>query len=196
VLIPQHPFGTLINPRYWIQYFPFIALVIGGLVSVVSGWILGRAGSASRLTRQAVVAAVAVVACLTPVWLAARYVPNVAAFAVNGGDALEELRAHLDGKGFAVDEVWTDWETRRLLPAYQRPVLGGAKVWTGAGRSLTGAGAPGPGDAVLLYSARSATCDHCRSALKPWLAKNPTIPSTWDLVFEDDAKNLQLYVVR
>ncbi len=32
VLFPQRPFGTLINPRYWIQYFPFIALVIGGLV--------------------------------------------------------------------------------------------------------------------------------------------------------------------
>ncbi len=196
VLIPQHPFGTLVNPRYWIQYFPFIALVIGGLVSVVSAWILGRAGSASQPARRAVVAGVAAVACLTPVWLAVRYVPDVPSFAVNGGDAMEELRAHLDGTGFSVDEVWTDWETKRLLPAYQRPPLGGAKVWTGTGRSLTGAGAPGPGDAVLLYSARSATCDHCRAALKPWLAKNPTIPSTWDLVFEDDAKNLQLYVVR
>ena len=196
VLLPQHPFGTLIVSRYWIQYFPFIALVIGGLVSVVSAWILGRAGSASVAARRAVVGGVAVVACLTPVWLAARYVPDVPAFAVNGGDAMEELRAHLDGKGFSVDEVWTDWETKRLLPAYQRPPLGGAKVWTGTARSLTGAGEPGPGDAVLLYSARSSTCDHCRAALKPWLQKNPTIPASWDLVFEDDAKNLQLYVVR
>ncbi len=196
VLFPQHPFGTLVNPRYWIQYFPFIALVIGGLVSVVAGWILGRAGSSSRTARRAVVAGVAVVACLTPVWLAVRYVPAVPAFAVNGGDALEELRAHLDGKGFAVDEVWTDWSTKRMLPAYQRPPLGGAKVWTGKPRSLTGSGAPGPGDAVLLYSARSSVCLYCRSALKPWRAKNKTIPPTWDLVFEDDARTVQLYVVR
>ena len=196
VLFPQHPFGTLVNPRYWIQYIPFIALVIGGLVSVVSAWVLGRAGSTSRPVRRAVVAGVAVIACLAPVVLAAHYVPGVRSFAANGGDSLDELRAHLDGKGFAVDEVWTDWSTKRILPIYQRPPLGGAKVWRGQAKSITGEGVPGPGDAVLLYSAHSPTCRYCRAALKPWLDSNPTIPSTWDLVFEDEAKDLQLYVVR
>jgi Dolichyl-phosphate-mannose-protein mannosyltransferase len=196
VLLPSRPFGTLVVPRYWIQYVPFIGLVVGGLVSVVSAWLLARMSSTARWLRLTVVGLVAAAACLTPVWLAVRQVPQEPAFAVNGGDALEDLRTHLDGKGFAVDQVWTDWETKRILPAYQRPFFGGAKAWQGTPTSLTGAGAPGPGDAVLLYSARSSICGHCRNALEPWLAKNPTIPSNWDLVYENGDKTLQLYLVR
>lgn len=196
VLLPDRPFGTLINPRYWIQYFPFIALVIGGLVSVFSGWVLGRAGGSSRGLRVVVVGGVAAAACLIPVWHAARYVPNVPSFAVNGGNGMQELRAFLDGKDFEVDQVWTDWQTKRLLPAYQRPVLGGEKVWNGRAMSLTGPGEPGPGDAVLLYSARHNVCDHCRRALEPWLEKNPEVPSTWELVFENEDESVQLFLVR
>ncbi len=33
VLLPQRPFGDLSNSRYWIQYFPAIALVLGGLTA-------------------------------------------------------------------------------------------------------------------------------------------------------------------
>lgn len=196
VLFPDRPFGTLINPRYWIQYFPFIALVIGGLVSVVSGWILSRRGATSRGSRAVVTGLVATLACIVPVWHAAQYVPKVPAFAINGGDGMQDLRTFLDGKDFEVDQVWTDWQTKRLLPAYQRPVFGGEKVWNGRAMSLTGAGEPGPGDAVLLYSARHNVCDHCRRALEPWLEKNPEIPSTWELVFENEDESVQLFLVR
>ena len=85
--------------------------------------------------------------------------------------------------------------TKRLVPAYQRPISGGDKVWEGRARSLTGAAQPGPGDAVLLYSARTRVCDHCKNALEPWLDKNPTVPESWELVYEDEAKAVQLYLV-
>lgn len=196
VLLPDRPFGALVNPRYWIQYFPYLALVVGGLTVLASRWLLRRLDVRSRAAQAAVVAGVVLLACVVPVTQAVRYVPTVPAFAANGGDALEDLRQSLAAKGFTVDEVWTDWETKRLLPAYQRPVFGGAKVWHGTPKSLTGAGAPGPGDAVLLYSARSSVCGHCQNALRPWLEKNPTVPANWDLVYEDDEKALQLYLVR
>ena len=196
ILMPNRPFGTLIVPRYWIQYFPFIALVIGGLVAVVAAWIVRRASLTSRVAVTVVTVLVAAVGVIWPVYHAAQFVPNEKSFALNGGDALEELRAHLDGTGFEVDKVWTDWETKRILPAYQRPVFGGEKVWKGTPTSLTGPGTPAAGDAVLLYSAEDDVCGHCRRALAPWLAQNPTIPANWDLVYEDPAKDLELYLVR
>jgi hypothetical protein len=48
---------------------------------------------------------------------------------------------------------------------------------------------------VLLFSARSQTCNHCRTALKPWLAENPTVPKNWELVTSSDTGNLELYRV-
>ena len=125
-----------------------------------------------------------------------QYVPTVSAFAVNGGDGLAELRSHMAARDLELDEVWTDWETKRILPAYQREVWGGTKVWRGTPMSLTGEGAPGPGDGVLFYSADDAVCDHCRRALAPWLEDNPRVPASWQLVYEDPADTVQLYVVR
>ena len=201
VLVPSRPLGTLITSRYWIQYFPFIALVVGGLVAVVAAWVAARVRSSGaepeRASRAGVVVAVvlAVLVCAVPVQHGVRYLTVTPAFAPNGGDAMQDLRSHLAARDFAVDEVYTDWMTRRMVPAYQRPVFGGEKVWTGTARSLTGAAQPGPGDAVLLYSARGRVCDHCRNALEPWLDKHPTVPESWELVYEDDAKAVQLYLV-
>ena len=208
VLVPSRPFGTLVNPRYWIQYFPFIALAVAGLVSVVASWVRDRvraraadpdAPATARRSRRAglgVAAVLTVLVAVVPTTYAVRYLTAGPAFAANGGDAMEQLRDHLADEDFAVGEVWTDWMTRRMVPAYQRPVLGGDKLWEGTPRSLTGAGQPGPGDAVLLYSARGRVCDFCRRALAPWLATHPTVPDTWELVFEDDEKVVQLYRVR
>ena len=202
VLVPSRPLGTLITSRYWIQYFPFIALVIGGLVAVVAGWVArrvqARGDDPRRASRAGVATALvlAVLVCVVPTRHAVRFATSQPAFAANGGDAMQELRSHLAGRGFAVDEVYTDWMTKRLLPAYQRPITGGDKVWEGRGRSLTGAAQPGPGDAVLLYSARTRVCDHCKNALEPWLTKHPTVPDSWELVYEDEAKAVQLYLVR
>ena len=72
VLVPSRPLGTLINPRYWIQYFPFIALVIGGLVAVVAGWVArrvqARGDDPRRASRAGVATALvlAVLVCVVP----------------------------------------------------------------------------------------------------------------------------------
>ena len=76
----------------------------------------------------------------------------------------------------AVVTLWTDWETKRLVPIYQRGIFGGDPMWTAEPKSLTGPGEPGPGDAVLLYSTRDDTCGCCRRALAPWLEDEPDDP--------------------
>lgn len=196
MLFPDHPFGDIFNTRYWIQYLPSLALVIGGVAALAAGWLGRRVGSGGPLGRRLVAAAVGVAVVAVPVWTTARWVPTVEAFAPNGGDALEELREHLAASGFRTDEVWTDWETKRILPAYQRDPLGGAKVWAGTPRSLTGSGQPGPGDAVLLFSARDKTCQWCRTALRPWLAEHPTVPSNWELAYRSENGNVEFFLVR
>lgn len=196
VLLPQRPFGTLITARYWIQYVPFVALVVGGLVAIACAWVVRRASLKSRAAVTLVTVLVATVGVAWPVYHLVRWVPTVPAFAINGGDGLQVLRAHLAGQDFEVDRVWTDWETERILPAYQRPIWGGEKVWKGTPSSLTSGQDPAPGDAVLLYSARSRVCDHCQRALAPWLEENPTVPSSWELVYDDPARSVQLYLVR
>ena len=195
VLIPSRPFGTLINPRYWVQYFPFIALALGGITSLVAAAIVRRMPSAGRTASTAVAVGLALLVCAYPVVQAVRFVPTVPSFAANGGNDLERLRDHLAGTGFEPAVIWTDWETRRLVPIFQRPLFGGDKVWGGKVKTLSGSVSPQPGDAVLLYSARSDVCDHCRAALKPWLDENRTIPDGWELLYEDDEGTLQLYRV-
>ena len=192
---PSKPRGRLTVARYWIQYFPSIALVIGGLTAMAAWALARRFGGADGIRRRAIagVAALAVVAY--PVVVSVEYLTTYPAFAPNGGDAMERLRDELRGKDFEAPTVWTDWETRRLLPPYQRDFFGGDKVWDGPGRSLTGAGEPAPGDYVLLFSARSPTCGHCRTALSPWLAENPTVPGDWELVHTSETGNLELYRV-
>jgi 4-amino-4-deoxy-L-arabinose transferase-like glycosyltransferase len=195
VLLPHHPFGSLVNPRYWIQYFPFVALVIGGLASVLAAWLLRWARRPSRLARGAVAAAVTVVACVVPVWQSVTYLPTVPAFAANGGTGMEQLRDYLGEHHVSVHQVWTDWQTRRLMPAYQRPFFGREKVWDGATRSLTGEGQPGPGDAVVLYGATGTVCLFCRHALAPWATSHPAIPSQWHLDWTSADGSVQFYRV-
>ena len=200
VLLPDRPFGTLTVLRYWIQYLPSIALVIGGLTGLAVAWLVQR-WRATGWAAVAVASAVAVAVCAVPAWQVATYSTTTEAFAPNGGDALEDLREHLGSIGFSTDEVWTDWETKRILPAYQRDAFGGKKVWTGTPRSITSgrtgpAWEPYPGDAVLLFSARDMTCQWCRTALKPWLEEHPTVPANWHLVYRSETGNVELYQVR
>lgn len=196
VLFPARPFGDIFNTRYWIQYIPSLALVIGGLTGLLVAWLSRRLELRSRLARAGVATAVGLAVCAVPVWSAVQTVPTVEAYAPNGGDALEKLRSHLDEIDYTTQELWTDWETRRLVPVYQRGFFGGDPVWTGPTRSLTGAGRPEQGDSVLLYSVKDNTCGWCRRALAPWRKANPTIPSNWELVYRSETGNLELYEVR
>ncbi len=196
VLVPSRPFGTLVNPRYWIQYFPFLALVLGGIAGLAVAWLGRRLGERTVLRVVSAVAVGAVVVAV-PVTVAARYLPTVPAFAPNDGDVLEDLRAQLAAEGVDVDEVWTDWNTKRILPAYQRPWAGGEQVWEGTPMSLTGRGEPGPGDLVLIHSGPGTpnVCGHCRNALWRWQDGAPEIPDAWQLVWSSPSESVRLYEV-
>jgi Dolichyl-phosphate-mannose-protein mannosyltransferase len=194
VLMPDRPFGTITVQRYWIQYMPSIALVVGGLAGLLTAWLVSRWRTTGWST-AAGAALVAAAVCAVPVLQVVSFASSSRALAPNGGDALENLREHLDAMDFRTAEVWTDWETKRILPAYQRDAFGGEKVWSGKPRSLTG-GTPGPGDAVLLFSARDMTCQWCRNALQPWLEQHPTVPANWDLVYRSETGNVEFYEVR
>ena len=202
-LDPAHPRGRLDIARYWIPFAPAESLVVAGMAALATAWVVRRLSSAGapRVVAAALPALVAVLVVAVPVFQGARYATTgvaSTAFAVKGGDALEELRDHLDAEDFSTPKVWTDWETARILPAYQRDFFGGDKVWQGKPESITGKGAkPVSGDYVLLFQPGSRTCGFCLTALYPWTIRNPSgPPSTWEPVFESDARNLTLYRVR
>lgn len=200
---PAHPRGRLDIARYWIPFVPAMSLVVAGMAALAAAWLVRRLVSSGVPRRAARVlpALVAALVLVVPVVEVARYAtvgePS-SAFAVNGGDALEELRDHLDAQDFSTTTVWTDWETVRILPAYQREFFGGDKVWTGKGRSITGKRAkPVAGDYVLLFRPGSRTCSFCLTALEPWTIRHPSgPPASWEPVFESDTRNLVLYRVR
>ena len=202
-LDPAHPRGRLDIARYWIPFAPAESLVVAGMAALATAWVVRRLSSAGArpVVAAALPALVAVLVVAVPVFQGARYATTgvaSTAFAVKGGDALEELRDHLDAEDFSTPKVWTDWETARILPAYQRDFFGGDKVWQGEPESITGKGAkPVSGDYVLLFQPGSRTCGFCLTALYPWTIRNPSgPPSTWEPVFESDARNLTLYRVR
>ena len=202
-LDPAHPRGRLDIARYWIPFAPAESLVVAGMAALATAWVVRRLSSAGArpVVAAALPALVAVLVVAVPVFQGARYATTgvaSTAFAVKGGDALEELRDHLDAEDFSTPKVWTDWETARILPAYQRDFFGGDKVWQGKPESITGKGAkPVSGDYVLLFQPGSRTCGFCLTALYPWTIRNPSgPPSTWEPVFESDARNLTLYRVR
>lgn len=202
-LDPAHPRGRLDIARYWIPFVPAMSLVVAGMVALAAGWLVRRlaASGVPRAALRALPAVLAVLVVAVPVVEGARYAtvgePS-SAFAVNGGDALEELRDHLDAQDFSTSTVWTDWETVRILPAYQRDFFGGDKVWTGEARSITGRRAkPVAGDYVLLFRPGSRACTFCLTALEPWTIRHPSgPPASWEPVFESEARNLVLYRVR
>jgi hypothetical protein len=126
-----------------------------------------------------------------------RTVPTIESFAINGGDALEEVRAYAEANDFQDVHVWTDVRTVRLLPIFQRPFFGGDDVWTGTVKRFPDDPAEmASGDYVLLYSATDETCYHCLIQVKPWLDEHPGVMDGWDLVFSTETGNAQLYRVR
>jgi hypothetical protein len=193
-LDPSKPRGKLDVARYWIQYFPSVALVIGGLTALAVAWAVRRY-SLSDAGRRGLAVAAALGVLAYPVSTGISYLATFPAFPPSGGAALEDLRDHLRGTGTPDQGVWSDWHTKRILPAYQRDPLGGSRVWLGTPKSLTGDGTPEEGDLVLLYSVGSETCGWCERALRPWLDENPEVPSSWRLVHESESDNLRLYRV-
>lgn len=197
---PWQPRARIDVERYWIPFFPPAALAVGGLVAVLAGWLvaktpLQRSGAAWRAIPSVALGALV---CWGPVAFVTDYATTSPAFAPNGAAALEELRDHLRGKDAKAPRVWTDWETKRILPAYQRDFFGGDKVWSGDPTSLTGTTKqPEPGDFVVLFSRKSQTCQFCQTALAPWVRDHPEgPPANWVLDYTSPSKNLEFYRVR
>jgi hypothetical protein len=203
-LDPAHPRGRLDIARYWIPFVPPASLVVAGMVALAASWLVRRLADGeggrwpSQVVRTGTAALLAVAVCAVPVAQGVRYATSSTAFAPNGGDALEELRTYLDSRDFEGRRIWTDWETARILPAYQREPFGGDKVWKATPKSITGARAkPATGDHVLLFRPNSDTCSFCLNALRPWTIKNPDgPPASWQPVFTSSTGNLVLYRVR
>ncbi len=195
VLSPTLILGDLYNTRYWIQYVPFIALAIGGLAGLLARWVAGRVGATGLPARAGIAAVAGAVAVAVPVLDAVRTVPTMEAYAHNGGDAMSVLGRHLGAEGYRTNTVWTDVRTVRMLPIYQRPFWGGARDWTGTPKKLDDIADVRPGDSVLFYSAYDNTCFHCKIQIQPWLEEHPSLPTSWQLVYESPTKNVQLYRV-
>ena len=190
--LPEHPAGRLDVQRYWIQFVPWISLSVAGLAHVVVGRIFASRGA--WVTRTAhVVAGAALVA--GPALVVSTAAFESAGLAPNGGAPLKEVSAALAQLPTAGAHVYTDWETMRVLPIYQRPFFGGEPAWTAPVRSITGGKGATRGDYVLLVRATDTPCYFCTVALAPWRASH-SVPTNWQKVLVTPRQGYVLYAVR
>jgi 4-amino-4-deoxy-L-arabinose transferase-like glycosyltransferase len=189
MFFPEHPAGRLDVQRYWVQFVPYMALAAAGVLATVTQrlptpWRAIVAGSAGLVLIVGAGTATASAAARSPL------------IASNGGAALSEIRDVLGNEPASSATVWSDWQTVRLLPAYQRAALGGDRLWDFPPRSITGKdAAPAPGDYVLLVSPDRAPCQFCTGALRGWRENNPTVPPTWTPVHVTSGGGMTLYRV-
>ena len=177
--VADRPFGTITVLRYWIQYLPSVALVIGGLTGLPSpGWCSGGGPPGGQPWPWRPRWPSPCARCRCGRW------PDIdedeEAFAPNGGDALEDLREHLAATGFTTDEGVDRLGDQRTVPPYERDPFGGKKVWARhtqePHRRPHRPGEPYPGDAVLLFSARDMTCQWCRTGPEAVARRAPDRP--------------------
>ena len=192
VLDPQPPVRHAHrSARYWIQYFPLHRL---GHRRSRRAWRRGswrvRLGGADGSRRPVAIATV----LAAPSWwrgpstAARQFVHDEPAFAPNGGDAMRGAAGRTSaGRGFEVDRRCgpTGRPSGSCRP-YQRAIFGGDKVWDGRAREPHGRRATRPpGDAVLLLQRPRPAAATAARPWRPWLEENPTVPATWELVYED-----------
>ncbi|MEW1955071.1 glycosyltransferase family 39 protein [Terrabacter sp. NPDC080008] len=199
--IPSHPAGRLDVERYWIQFVPWIALAVSGALAVLVRSVLVRAVPAAGRPRaqQLAVAAVALLVAVLPAVSVARAASAAPTLATNGGTPLAGVSAELSRLRLPEQAtVYTDWQTARVLPIYQRPWFGGSKRWYAGVRSITGKRQPGAGDYALLVTATAdaTPCGFCTGALAPWRKRHPSLPSKWTKVYASANEGYVLYAVR
>lgn len=196
VLSPAAPMLRLFKVRYWFPILP--AFLLGGVAVV---WLL--AGSLSRrvpalVRRSSLVAgALALLLAATPVVIAQSARWQDASYRVNGATQLEQFRSWLAAHGDGVTRLWTDRRSHHVVEIFTYQPLGG-RVWDGEFQPLsTGARPkPQPGDHVVLYSAQSPFCGHCRAEISRVLGSPVTVPSSWKAVFRTNDGIVQVYEVR
>jgi 4-amino-4-deoxy-L-arabinose transferase-like glycosyltransferase len=194
--LPSHPAGRLDVQRYWIQFVPWIALAVSGCLYVLVRAVLGQA---RPRTRQLALASAAAVVAVGPVVALVGAAATAPTLAPNGGTPMAGISAELSRlKPPKGTTVYTDWQTARVLPVYQRPWFGGSKQWSATVRSITGPKQPKPGDYALIVTptVSETPCGFCTSAVAPWRKQHPTIPSTWTRVYASPDDGYVLYAVR
>ncbi len=192
--LPNHPAGRLDVQRYWIQFVPWIALAVAGCLHLLVSAVLPAARARSRQLTLGVVAALVAVGPIVSLAGAAAAAPTLAP---NGGAPMAGISAELASLKPPKDaSVFTDWQSARVLPVYQRPWFGGAKQWRADVRSITGARQPKPGDYALIVSSGETPCGFCTDALAPWRKRHPTPPTTWARVYGSPNGGYVLYAVR
>jgi uncharacterized membrane protein len=191
--LPDHPAGRLDVQRYWIQFVPWISLSVAGLTYVVVRRVFASRGTWVRRTAHIVAGAALVVG---PALVVSTAASESAGLAPNGGAPLKEVSAALAHLPTAGAHVYTDWETMRVLPIYQRPFFGGERAWTAPVRSITGGKKPTKGDYVLLVRATDTPCYFCTVAVAPWRARHHSVPANWHKVLVTPREGYVLYAVR
>ena len=192
--VPSHPAGRLDVQRYWIQFVPWMALTVAGAVHVVVRGALAAANPRRQRMGHALVAALLVAGPIAALVPAAASSP---ALAHNGGAPMAGISAELARIGAPKGtSVFTDWQSSRILPIYQRPAFGGDKQWEATVRSITGARQPQPGDFALLVAEKQSPCGFCTTALAPWRERNPQVPENWERVYSSLNDGYVLYAVR
>lgn len=201
-LDPSEPKLRIVKERYWLPLLPAIT------VSAVAGlWLLVRRIASwlpfLRRYATAVAAVATIVAVAFPVTIAhqarsASDDPDNASYAANGGTGLEQFRTWLAAHPGEVTRLWAEKRTYRLVRVFAHSPLRGTPLWDGELVLWTPGQArhPGPGDYVVLYSARSTLCNECK--LNAWrLLGNPLqIPRDWQRVFLSSDRMVEVYRVR
>ena len=192
--VPSHPAGRLDVQRYWIQFIPWIALAVAGALHVVVEAVFKRWKASGRRWVYGVASLALIVGPIVALVPAAAAAPSLA---INGGAPLAGVSAEIGRlRPSAGVTVFSDWQTLRILPIYQRDAFGGTKQWSARLRSLNANSSPKPGDYVLLVRTTSSPCGFCAGALEPWLKAHPQVPSSWERVYASEGDGYVLYAVR
>jgi hypothetical protein len=200
LLDPYHPRLRINVARYWLPLTPAIVLALAAV-----GWLLvaNRASVVPFLRervrlRAAITSLVVLAAVAVPVGIAqqARVTGETdpyTRYAANGGTELEEFRSWLL-RTDSVDRLWANPSTNRVVKVYLNPTLG-RPAWDGQLTVWHAVDEPQPGDHVVLYSARTPTCGACMLNAQNILGDPIRIPRSWQLVFQANDRQVEVYRV-
>jgi hypothetical protein len=195
VLDPAEPMLRLTNFRYWFPIVP--AIVLGGVGGV---WLATRSLAGllpiTAARRDAAAGILAFAVAIPPLAVAADAREQDPRYIAGGAVQLESLQSWLLNDGEAVDRLWTDSRTSRIIPLFATGSPG-QPGWDGDVLALRAEGdAPQPGDHVLLYSEGRGVCTRCRDALARVLGSPVAVPPSWSPVFATEDGIVRVYEVR
>ena len=197
---PDHPSGVIYLQRYWIPFLALAGLAAAGVVHEVARSLTTQLEryplNGVRIRHRGAVLALALVVSIGPVLGLAGHLRGDSVLAANGATQLSQLRAYLATSTDRPIRIWSDWESVRLLPIYQRPSFGGPELWSAEFLSLNPKRKPKPGDYVVINSPDDNSCYFCRLVLDRYKEQiGGTLPTDWQEVWATPKRNLILYRV-